>query len=93
MASTTAKLHADTFGIMESTAHPDEAFEVLTYLLNNDTLIARYGALPAVKSKQAAFFDALDERFAPQRDRLAGRARHARATPTCPAMKPTCRTS
>jgi multiple sugar transport system substrate-binding protein len=63
--TTTAKLHADTFGIMKSTKHPDEAFEVLTYLLNNDTLIARYGALPAVKSKQAAFFDALDARFAP----------------------------
>jgi multiple sugar transport system substrate-binding protein len=61
----TAKLHADTFGIMKATAHPDEAFEVLTYLLNNDTLIARYGALPAVESKQAAFFEALDERFAP----------------------------
>jgi multiple sugar transport system substrate-binding protein len=63
--TTTAKLHADTFGIMENTAHPDEAFEVLSYLLNNDTLIARYGALPAVKSKQGAFFDALDARFAP----------------------------
>jgi multiple sugar transport system substrate-binding protein len=63
--TTTAKLHADTFGIMKATKHPDEAFEVLSYLLNNDTLIARYGALPAVQSKQAAFFDALDARFAP----------------------------
>jgi multiple sugar transport system substrate-binding protein len=63
--TTTAKLHADTFGIMKATAHPDEAFEVLSYLLDNDTLIARYGALPAVKAKQAAFFTALDERFAP----------------------------
>jgi multiple sugar transport system substrate-binding protein len=65
--TTTAKLHADTFGIMETTKHPDEAFEVLTYLLNNDTLIARYGALPAVKSKQDAFFANLDERFAPNK--------------------------
>ena len=63
--TTTAKLHADTFGVMKATKHPDEAFEVLQYLLGNDTLIARYGALPAVKSKQAAFFDALDARFAP----------------------------
>lgn len=61
--TTTAKLHADTFGIMQATKFPDEAFEVLTYLLNNDTLIARYGALPAVESKQAAFFANLDERF------------------------------
>jgi multiple sugar transport system substrate-binding protein len=65
--TTTAKLHADTFGIMKSTKHPDEAFQVLTYLLNNDTLIARYGALPAVKSKQAAFFANLDTRFAPNK--------------------------
>jgi multiple sugar transport system substrate-binding protein len=65
--STTAKLHADTFGIMETTKHPDEAFEVLDFLLNNDTLIARYGALPAVKSKQEAFFATLDERFAPNK--------------------------
>jgi multiple sugar transport system substrate-binding protein len=65
--TTTAKLHADTFGIMAKTRHPDEAFQVLTYLLNNDKLIARYGALPAVKSKQAAFFDALDKRFAPNK--------------------------
>jgi multiple sugar transport system substrate-binding protein len=63
--TTTAKLHSDTFGILKSSSHPDEAFEVLSYLLNNDTLIARYGALPAVTSKQAAFFDSLDARFAP----------------------------
>jgi multiple sugar transport system substrate-binding protein len=65
--TTTAKLHSDTFGILDTSAHPDEAFEVLTYLLGNDTLIARYGALPAVKSKQDAFFAALDERFAPNK--------------------------
>ena len=65
--TTTAKLHADTFGIMKTSKHPDEAFEVLTYLLDNDKLIARYGALPAVKSKQTAFFAALDERFAPNK--------------------------
>lgn len=65
--TTTGKLHSDTFGIMKTTPHPDEAFEVLSYLLNNDTLIARYGALPAVKSKQVAFFANLDERFAPNK--------------------------
>jgi multiple sugar transport system substrate-binding protein len=64
---TTAKLHSDTFGIMKTSKHPDAAFKVLQFLLNNDTLIARYGALPAVKSKQAAFFDALDTRFAPNK--------------------------
>ena len=75
--TTTAKLHADTFGIMESTAHPDEAFEVLTYLLNNDTLIARYGALPAVKSKQDCVLRGPRRALRAERDRLAGRPRHA----------------
>jgi multiple sugar transport system substrate-binding protein len=65
--TTTAKLHADTFGIMQKSAHPDEAFQVLTYLLDNDKLLARYGALPAVKSKQATFFADLDKRFAPNK--------------------------
>jgi len=64
---TTAKLHADTFGIMKATKHPDEAFQVLTYLLGNDKLLARYGGFPAVKSKQAAFFTTLDKRFAPNK--------------------------
>ena len=29
----TSKLHADTIGIMATTAHPDEAFEVVNFLL------------------------------------------------------------
>ncbi len=33
--TTTAKLHADTFGIMQSSQHPEEAFEVLSYLLGD----------------------------------------------------------
>ncbi|HXG41085.1 MAG TPA: extracellular solute-binding protein [Candidatus Limnocylindrales bacterium] len=65
--TTTAKLHADSFAIMKATKHPDEAFEALTFLLNSDELFKAYGALPAVKSKQAAFFAALDEKFAPNK--------------------------
>jgi multiple sugar transport system substrate-binding protein len=56
---TTAKLHADTFGIMESTDHPQEAFEVLTYLLGEraDELTSLYGGMPARLSLQDGYFD------------------------------------
>lgn len=58
---TTAKLHADTFGIMESTDHPQEAFEVLTYLLGEraEDLTTLYGGMPARLSLQEGYFDRL----------------------------------
>lgn len=55
---TTAKLHADTFGIMRFTEHPEEAFTVLTYLLNEEnagTMAAIYGGMPARLSLQADY--------------------------------------
>lgn len=56
---TTAKLHADTFGIMRFTQHPEEAFTVLTYLLGDQaqTLSTVYGGMPARLSLQDSFFD------------------------------------
>lgn len=56
---TTAKLHADTFGIMRFTQHPDEAFTVLTYLLGEkaEALSTIYGGMPARLSLQGTFFD------------------------------------
>lgn len=62
---TTSNLHADTFAIIKTTKHPDEAFEVLSYLLGSKDLLTLYGALPAQQSLQADFFKTLDERFAP----------------------------
>ncbi|MCS6909844.1 MAG: extracellular solute-binding protein [Anaerolineales bacterium] len=61
----TAKLHADTFRILKSTRHPDEAFEVLTYLMGEAApqLLQVYGGMPARKSEQEAFFKALDARY------------------------------
>ncbi len=58
---TTAKLHADTFGIMKSTEHPQEAFTVLTYLLGERApdLISLYGAFPARISLQGDYFNTL----------------------------------
>jgi multiple sugar transport system substrate-binding protein len=61
----TAKLHADTFSIMQATRHPQEAFQALLYLLDDPTLIGTYGAMPAQISKQAEFFAQFDTRFAP----------------------------
>ncbi len=53
----TAKLHADTFGVMNSSAHPDEAFTVLTYLLGERAadLTSLYGGMPARLSLQEDF--------------------------------------
>ena len=56
---TTAKLHADTFGVMNSTEHPQEAFEVLTYLLGVRAadLTSLYGGMPARLSLQEDFIE------------------------------------
>jgi multiple sugar transport system substrate-binding protein len=63
--TTTAKLHADTFGIMKASKHPNEAFQVYKYLITNKDLLDIYGAMPAIKSMQADFFGGLDQKFAP----------------------------
>ncbi|GIV95832.1 MAG: sugar ABC transporter substrate-binding protein [Herpetosiphonaceae bacterium] len=60
----TAKLHADTFSIMKASKHPEEAFEVLLYLLQSPELTQAYGAMPADKTRQDEFFANLDKRFA-----------------------------
>ena len=61
----TAKMHADTFRIMAATEHPDEAFEVLTYLLDDSALelLNAYGAAPADPGLTEAFFADLDAVF------------------------------
>ena len=61
----TSKLHADTIAIMASTEHPDEAFEVLSFLTQSPELTQVWGALPAIESQREAFFAGLDETFAP----------------------------
>jgi multiple sugar transport system substrate-binding protein len=60
---TTAKLHADTFGIMASTQYPEEAFTVLTYLLGEkaEELATTYGGMPARLSLQGDFFNRFTE--------------------------------
>jgi multiple sugar transport system substrate-binding protein len=53
------RVDADTFRIWKGTPNPNEAFEVLTYLITTgaDKLLPVYGAMPAVPEKTQAFFD------------------------------------
>ena len=59
---TTSKLHADTYRIMNTTEHPEEAFRALTYLIGEAApeLTVAYGALPVREAEQADFFAAKD---------------------------------
>jgi multiple sugar transport system substrate-binding protein len=58
---TTAAFNADTFRILKDTKHPDETFEVLTYLLGEGSakLLKTYGGMPARPTEQDAFFETL----------------------------------
>ncbi len=66
----TSAFNADTFRILKNTKHPDEAFEVLSYLLGQGSaeLLATYGAVPARTADQAAFFSGQDETFTQKPD-------------------------
>jgi multiple sugar transport system substrate-binding protein len=59
----TAPLHSDSFRILKSSKNPEAAFKVLTYFLTTATpdLLKIYGAMPANKTLQDAFFASLDE--------------------------------
>jgi multiple sugar transport system substrate-binding protein len=61
----TAALHADVFRILNTTEHPNEAFEVLAYFVTDGAapLLQAYGAMPALDSAQDAFFAAQDETY------------------------------
>ncbi|HEV8546314.1 MAG TPA: sugar ABC transporter substrate-binding protein [Candidatus Limnocylindrales bacterium] len=61
----TSKLHADTIGILSSSKHPDEAFEVLNFLAGSSELTQIWGAMPARASQQDAFFAGLTNTFKP----------------------------
>jgi multiple sugar transport system substrate-binding protein len=67
---TTSAFNADTFRILKGTKHPDEAFEVLTYLLGEGSgeLLATYGGMPARTAEQAAFFEGQNETFTQKPD-------------------------
>lgn len=55
---TTAKLHADTFGMLRYSKHQQEAFTVLSYILGEkaEELATIYGGMPARLSLQGNFY-------------------------------------
>lgn len=61
----TSNFNADTFRILKATKHPDEAFEVLTYLLGEASLelLSAYGGMPARTADQDAFFAERDKTY------------------------------
>jgi multiple sugar transport system substrate-binding protein len=61
----TAKLHADTFAILDQTENPEAAFEVLTYLVDERALdmLTIYGGFPAKLSLQEEFMNNRREAF------------------------------
>ena len=66
----TAAFNADTFRILKSSKHPDEAFEVLQYLLGDAApeLLKAYGGFPARTDEQADGIAALQSQFDNQVD-------------------------
>ncbi|MCO5185944.1 MAG: extracellular solute-binding protein [Anaerolineae bacterium] len=57
---THGRIDADTFRVWKGTQHPQEAFDVLAYLITTggDKLLPTYGAMPAIAEKTDAFFEA-----------------------------------
>ena len=60
---TTAKLHADTFSILDTTKHPEGAFAVLAAMVKSNDLLVNYGAFPADPSLQQTLFDTLQAQY------------------------------
>jgi multiple sugar transport system substrate-binding protein len=61
----TSAFNADTFRVTKGTKHPEEAWTVLSYLLDDARadLLGTYVGMPARDSEQAAFFTTLAEGF------------------------------
>lgn len=59
----TAKMHADTFGIMKSSDEPEAAWDVLKFFLgeNAATMTSMYGGMPARLSLQGDYFDSFSQ--------------------------------
>ena len=64
---TTAKLHGDTFAIMDQSKNKDVAFKVLTDMVLDKQLPVIYGGMPAKEADRPAFFAALDAKAAPNK--------------------------
>jgi multiple sugar transport system substrate-binding protein len=62
---TTSNFNADTFRIWGETEHPQEAFEVLTYLIGDASkdLLGIYGGMPARTADQETYLADLEEKW------------------------------
>ncbi len=60
---TTAKLHADTFSILNTTKNPEEAFGAVAELIKSPELLTNYGGLSADPALQQAFLDSLQKNY------------------------------
>ena len=85
---TTAKLHADTFSMLKTTKHPDEAFAVLSALAASGDLATIYGAMPADPAQQQAFMDAVNEAYPKAKLDWAVPAGRCSSTRTSPTTRP-----
>ena len=97
-AQTTAAFNADTFRIMKDSKHPDEAFEVLTYLLGDAApqLLQIYGGMPARPDEQAGLLrraSSHEPTCHAQQTGLAGRRSTASSSPTTPTSSRPCPTT
>lgn len=59
----TAKLHADTFSILNTSKNPDQAFDALKALVASPELLTNYGAFPADPALQQPAFDAIQKNY------------------------------
>jgi multiple sugar transport system substrate-binding protein len=59
----TSPLHADTFSILKTTKVPDAAWTALKAMVASADLLTTYGAMPADKTKQDAWFKSIDKGF------------------------------
>jgi len=62
---TVAKLHADTFRMLESSENPEASFKVLWYMLTEGApdLLQIYGAFPSIPEQTEGFLEGLNEKF------------------------------
>lgn len=63
----TAKLHGDTFAIMDQSKNKDVAFKVLSDMVRDPELPVIYGGMPAKEADRPAFFAAKDKQAAPNK--------------------------
>jgi multiple sugar transport system substrate-binding protein len=61
--TTTAKVHADTFSILNTSKNPDLAFEAMAAMVESGDLLVNYGAFPADPALQQAFFDTVQKNY------------------------------